>query len=60
LATGNSKARHYLKQSISLAIQRGNGASQGVGCQHFGELTKFSNFGRKFSFIVFVLFKLIM
>jgi hypothetical protein len=25
--TGNSKARYYLKQRISLAIQRGNGAS---------------------------------
>jgi hypothetical protein len=27
LATGNSKARYYLKQRISLALQRGNGAS---------------------------------
>jgi hypothetical protein len=27
LATGNPKARYYFKQRISLAIQRGNGAS---------------------------------
>jgi hypothetical protein len=27
LATGNSKARYYLKQRNSLGIQRGNGAS---------------------------------